>query len=106
MLATLSIDPAERISVTIAGRLTCRCPVNQRRDYATVEVAYTPNGAVVELESFGAYLGSFANRDAAHEMVTVEIGHEIHEATGADDITVRTVWEPVEGVACVVTATR
>ena len=106
-LRTLSIDPnAKPITVAIEGRLTCRCPVNGRRDHARIEVVYTPVAAVIELESFAAYLDTFTARQASHELVTVEIGSDIAEATEADDITVRTHWDPVEGIGCTVVAHR
>lgn len=103
-LRTLSIDPTNRLSINIGGRLTCLCPVNGRRDYATVEVSYHPTGAVVELGSLAAYLSTFATATISHEEVTEAIRDELQEITVADDITVRTTWEPVEGVACVVVA--
>lgn len=104
-LRTLTIDPHNRLSINIAGKLTCRCPINGRRDFATVEVSYTPSsGQVVELESFSAFLGDLADRTVSHEVVTLEIGSAIEEATQADDITVRTRWDAIEGVECVVVA--
>lgn len=106
-LRTLSVDPNARpITVQLAGRLTCICPVNERRDYATVEVSYTPVAAVVELESFARYLAARANRSVSHELVTQEIADDVYQTTQADDITVRTRWDAVEGVECVVVASR
>jgi NADPH-dependent 7-cyano-7-deazaguanine reductase QueF len=105
-IRTLSIDPTNRTSIQLAGRLTCLCPVNGKRDYATVEVSYHPTASVVELESFAAYLASFANEQIGHEAVTEAIRDEIAEETLPDDLTVRTRWEPVEGVECVVVASQ
>ena len=106
-LQTLTIDPNGRpLAVSIAGRLTCICPVNERRDYATVEVSYCPTGRVVELGSFARYLGGWSETQGSHELVTDEIAGDLYAATEADDITVRTTWEPVEGIACVVVARR
>ena len=105
-MKTLTIDPNERLSINLAGRLTCLCPVNGRRDYATVQVSYVPVEAVVELESFGAFLGSFGERTVSHEDVTVEIAEKVQEITQADDVTVRTTWDAIEGVECVVVAHR
>ncbi|HXJ30392.1 MAG TPA: GTP cyclohydrolase I [Gemmatimonadales bacterium] len=106
-LRTLSLDPSEKpISISLAGRLTCRCPINGRMDYATVEVAYIPTGAVMELEAFARYLDGFSSRTVFHETVTQEIAEEVYQATEADDITVRTRWDAVEGIACTVVAHR
>jgi len=106
-LRTLTIDPNQRpITVSIAGRLTCLCPVNERRDYATVEVTYHPTHSVVELESFAQYLGGWSETQAAHDLVAQEIAQDVYDATEADDVTVRTRWEAVEGIECVVVASR
>lgn len=106
-IRTLSLDPNARpLSVTLAGRLTCVCPVNERRDHATIQVVYRPVGAAVELESFARYLSHWSETQASHELVTQEIADDIKQATEAEDVTVRTTWEPVEGIACVVVAHR
>lgn len=96
--------PSCGLRITLAGRLTCRCPVNGRRDYARVEVAYAPTAALLELEAFGRYLASFAERALSHEETTAEIRAAIAEEVAPDDLTVTTIWEPVEGVECVVAA--
>ena len=100
-LRTLTVDPANKLFITIAGRLTCLCPVNGKRDSATVEVSYQPAaGAVVELAAFAAYLAGFESRTVSHEDATAEIADEIRWSIMSDDLTVRTVWEPVEGIEC------
>lgn len=103
-LRSLTITPTNRLTLQLAGRLTCLCPVNGRRDYATVEVSYCPTAAVVELESFAAYLATFATETISHEEVTAAIRDEIAEETVPDDLTVRTRWDAVEGIECVVVA--
>lgn len=106
-LRTLSHDPNGRpIVVSITGRLTCICPVNERRDYAAVEVSYVPVAAVVELESFARYLSGWSETQASHELVTQDIAEDVYRATQADDITVRTRWDAVEGIECTVTSHR
>jgi NADPH-dependent 7-cyano-7-deazaguanine reductase QueF len=94
------------LTVTLRGRLACRCPVNDRQDSATVEITYEPTASLIELESFADYLATFADRHITHEMVTAEILNVLNEETGAgcNGFTVVTTWEPVEGVECVVTA--
>lgn len=103
-LRTLTVDPNYRIAVSIAGRLTCLCPVNRRRDYADVEVSYVPTARVIELESFAAYLATYAGETASHEDVTARIRAAIDDAIEPDDLTVRTSWQAIEGVACTVSA--
>lgn len=101
-LKTLPMDPPTPVVVTLRGQLTCRCPVNERRDYATVEVSYSPEGWLIELASFAAYLGSFAERAMTHEAATAEIAATVREATRADARSIRTEWAPVEGIGCTV----
>lgn len=104
-LRTLEIDPdGGAIAVTMAGRLTCRCPVNGRRDYAEIEVTYRPTGVVIELESFAAYLATWAAITIAHEVATRVIRDEIAETLGTPDVVVVTRWDAVEGISCVVRA--
>lgn len=105
-LRTLSIDPSNKLSIAIAGRLACLCPVNGRRDSATVEVNYQPSiGAVIELEAFAAYLAGFEGRTVSHEEATLEIADEIRWSIMSDDLTVRTTWVPIEGIECSVVVT-
>lgn len=106
-LQTLAFNASSRpLVVSITGRLTCICPVNERRDYAAVEVSYVPVGSVVELESFARYLSGWAETQASHELVTQDIAEDVYRATEADDITVRTRWDAVEGIECTVTSHR
>lgn len=106
-LKTLTVNPnGKPMSVQLAARLTCLCPVNGKRDYATVEANYVPVAAVVELESFRAQLDAYATERIGHEDVTEAIADAIYDAAMPDDLTVRTRWEPVEGVECVVVAHR
>lgn len=104
VVRTLTVDPDARLSVGLAARLTCLCPVNGRRDYASVEVSYVPTGRVVELESFASYLASFAAETMSHEEATEMVRREVYDAVEPDDLTVRTRWDAVEGVACTVSA--
>lgn len=105
VLRTLEIaDEAPPLMVTITGKLTCRCPVNQRRDFARVDVSYRPSGRIIELESFASYLATWSQLSFSHETVTRTICVEIAEAIQNDTATVTTVWDAVEGIECVVVA--
>lgn len=103
-MRTLEIAPRAHLSISLRGRLTCLCPVNGRRDYAAVEVAYCPTGGVLELESFAAYLATYGGRTVSHEDATAEIRAEIAALLKPGDLTVTTTWDAVEGVECVVRA--
>jgi 7-cyano-7-deazaguanine reductase len=104
-LRTLSLDPnGMPVSLSLSGQLVCQCPINGLQDSAVVEVSYIPTASVVDLASFAAYLRGFAGRAVLHEAATIEIVDAVKAATEADDVTVRTTWEPVEGVGCTVVA--
>lgn len=102
-IRTLSIEPSDRLSITLTGRLVCQCPVNGRRDEAVVAVTYTPVEMALELTAFAEYLAGFGGRPITHEAVTAIIADEIRWAVMSDDVTVTTTWEPIEGIGCVVT---
>lgn len=103
-LKLLAVQMDVPLAITLRGRLTCRCPVNGQRDYASVEVAYNPIGNAVELGSFAAYLATFNDREIGHEDVTAEIRSDLARLLEPDDLTVRTAWDAVEGIECVVVA--
>jgi NADPH-dependent 7-cyano-7-deazaguanine reductase QueF len=102
-IRTLSIEPGDRLSITLTGHLTCRCPVNEKRDSARVTVTYRPVEQVLELTALADYLASFQERPITHEAATAIIADEIRWSVLSDDVTVTTDWEPVEGIDCVVT---
>jgi len=91
------------VEVRMEGVLVCQCPVHHDQDRATVEVVYTVGAALVELGSFRQYLEQFARREVLHEAATVEIWDALSGAIEPKRLTVRTTWEPVEGIPCVVT---
>jgi len=52
---------------------TCVCPMTGQPDFATIEIAYTPDKLCVELKSLKLYLWSFRDEGAFHEAVTNRI---------------------------------
>jgi 7-cyano-7-deazaguanine reductase len=102
-LHTLSIEPANRLSIKLTGLLTCRCPINGKRDTAVVTVTYTPAEMVLELTALADYLAGFQDRSITHEAATAMIADTIRWSVMSDDVTVTTEWAPVEGIDCVVT---
>jgi NADPH-dependent 7-cyano-7-deazaguanine reductase QueF len=101
-LRTLSIEPGDRLSITLTGHMACRCPINGKRDEATVMVTYTPVDMVLELAAFADYLVSFQARPITHEEATAVIANEVRWSVMSDEVTVTTNWAPVEGVECIV----
>jgi NADPH-dependent 7-cyano-7-deazaguanine reductase QueF len=102
----LSRSPSPDLTITLRGGLTCTCPFNGRTDSATVVVTYQPALTFIELEAFAAYLAEFATQTISHEDATREILARLNEETEPASLTVTTTWAPVEGIDCIVTATR
>lgn len=101
-LRAIEYDPSSRVSVSLTARLTCICPFNGFRDYAVIEVSYMPTGRIIELSSFARYLSTFRDKRIGHEEITETIRGMFAYRSNADDVTVRTRWETVEGVDCTV----
>jgi len=52
---------------------TCLCPRTGQPDFATLELAYVPEGRCVELKALKLYVWSFRDEGAFHEDVTNRI---------------------------------
>ena len=52
---------------------TCLCPRTGQPDFATLDLAYIPEGRCVELKSLKQYIWRFRNQGAFHEAVTNQI---------------------------------
>ena len=66
--------PAEDYTIRIRiPEFTCLCPRTGQPDFATLDLAYVPDGKCVELKSLKLYIWSFRDRGAFHEAVTNEI---------------------------------
>lgn len=69
-------NPCPGRDYTIRMRIpefTCLCPRTGQPDFATLELAYVPDGKCVELKSLKLYIWSFRDRGVFHEAVTNEI---------------------------------
>ena len=58
---------------------TCLCPRTGQPDFATLDLAYVPDGTCVELKSLKLYIWSFRERGVFHEAVTNEIADYLDE---------------------------
>lgn len=65
------------LTVTLDCReFTCRCPVTDQPDYATILIEYVPNKWVVESKSFKLYLETFREVGVFHEHLAVDIAND------------------------------
>lgn len=73
-------NPRPGLDYTIRMRMpefTCLCPKTGQPDFATLELAYVPDGKCVELKSLKLYIWSFRDRGVFHEAVTNEIADHL-----------------------------
>ncbi len=56
---------------------TCLCPRSGYPDFATIRVAYTPDGLVVELKSLKLYLNSYRDKAISHEGAANQIFNDL-----------------------------
>lgn len=107
-MAVLVVDEIEDEGVSadiqlVVRGLTCVCPVNGLTDKFSVQVDYRPmRGRVLELGAFRALLGGYSDAAITHEALTYEVYATIVDQIHPESVLVTTVWEPVEGVECVV----
>ena len=83
--------PGQTLSVTlICTEFTCRYPVTNQPDWATIEIEYEPNHWLVESKSMKLYLETYRDVGIFHEYLAQKI---------LDDFT-----RQIEPVTCRVTA--
>jgi len=83
--------PGQTLSVTlVCSEFTCRCPVTNQPDWATIEIEYEPNYWLVESKSMKLYLETYREEGIFHEYLAQKI---------LDDFT-----RQIEPVTCRVTA--
>ena len=73
-------NPRPGLDYTIRMRMpefTCLCPKTGQPDFATLDLAYVPDGQCVELKSLKLYIWSFRDRGVFHEAVTNEIADHL-----------------------------
>lgn len=70
---------------------TCLCPKTGLPDFATINLAYIPDKACIELKSFKLYLAAFRNVGIFHENLVNKILDDVVRACGPR-------WARVEGV--------
>lgn len=55
---------------------TCRCPLTNQPDFATIDIIYVPDKFVVESKSLKLYLETFRDVGVFHEHLAVDIGQD------------------------------
>lgn len=68
--------PKGLVVVLDCREFTCRCPVTNQPDYATILIEYVPGKWVVESKSFKLYLETFREVGVFHEHLAVDIAND------------------------------
>ena len=58
------------------SEFTCRCPLTNQPDYATIDITYVPDKFVVESKSMKLYLETYREEGVFHEHLAVDIAKD------------------------------
>lgn len=83
---------------------TAVCPVTDQPDFGSMEIAYVPDQAVLELKSLKLYLGAYRNVGIFHETVTNKILEDLRQALKPRHIQVTGTYNARGGITTTVVA--
>lgn len=83
---------------------TCLCPLTGQPDFATIEVLYVPDKAVVESKSLKLYFWSFRDEGAFHEHVVNQMVDDLAAAIDPHWLQVTGRFNARGGIGITVTA--
>lgn len=83
---------------------TCLCPLTGQPDFATIEVLYVPDKAVVESKSLKLYFWSFRDEGAFHEHVVNQMVDDLAAAIDPHWLQVTGRFNRRGGIGITVTA--
>jgi len=84
---------------------TCRCPVTNQPDWATIVINYEPHLRVVESKSLKLYLETFREKGIFHEHLAQRILDDLVEALEPWECSVTVHFNTRGGIAISATAT-
>lgn len=70
------MDPPLEVTLNCT-EFTCRCPVTNQPDWATIVIKYTPANWIVESKSFKLYLETYREQGIFHEPLAQAILHDL-----------------------------
>lgn len=80
-------------------KFTCRCPITNQPDHATVRVSYDPKDYYLETKSFKLYIESFRERGIFHEHLTSMILHDLVASLSPAYVEVETSFDARGGIS-------
>lgn len=81
------------------AEFTCRCPLTNQPDYATIDIVYTPDKFVVESKSMKLYLETFRDVGVFHEHLAVDIGKDFVKFVKPKTVSVKVNFNSRGGIA-------
>ncbi len=116
-LGKASNQPIDRVDLIPwdGGRVTVRldcaeftslCPVTGHPDFATLEIAYIPDGHLVETKSLKLYLWRYRDRPSFNEHLVAEIANDLHSQLAPRWLKVTGRFHSRGGIAVTVDAER
>lgn len=81
------------------AEFTCRCPLTNQPDYATIDIVYVPNKYVVESKSMKLYLETFRDEGVFHEHLAVDIGKDFVKFVKPKNVSIKVNFNSRGGIA-------
>ncbi len=91
-------DPALRVTLNCA-EFTCRCPITNQPDWATITISYVPAGRIVESKSVKLYLETFREEGIFHEHLATTIRDDFVAALDPRSLEVTVDFNSRGGIA-------
>ena len=92
--------PQESMEVSLhCTDFTCRCPLTNQPDYATIDIVYVPDKFVVESKSMKLYLETFREVGVFHEHLAVDIGQDFVKFVKPQSVSVKVNFNTRGGIA-------
>jgi len=100
VLETIPWFQGDEISVALeCTEFTCRCPVTNQPDWATIYVEYIPYKLLIESKSAKLYLETYREVGIFHEHLAIRILDDLIEALDPYKCSVKAVFNSRGGIA-------
>jgi 7-cyano-7-deazaguanine reductase len=91
-------DSGLRVTLTCT-EFTCRCPITNQPDWATITIIYAPDGRIVESKSVKLYLETFREEGIFHEHLATTIRDDFVAALRPAELEVTAHFNSRGGIA-------
>jgi 7-cyano-7-deazaguanine reductase len=91
-------DRGLRVTLNCA-EFTCRCPITNQPDWATIAISYVPAGRIVESKSVKLYLETFREEGIFHEHLATTIREDFVAALDPRSLDVTVNFNSRGGIA-------